>query len=156
MKLVELTRPSISATISLTSVICARVTSLSSGDEQEASSTSLFCNLSFVLLIAASNSLTASSLMPWSTWASASVPSVPSSPSSWVLVIEANSNARDSLKWASAMISDSPGYNSCLYAKAALKSTTAPGNLGCVRNYQQKSTWSIYLSFSREISARRS
>jgi len=156
MKLVELTRPSISATISLTSVICARVTSLSSGDEQEASSTSLFCNLSFVLLIAASNSLTASSLMPWSTWASASVPSVPSSPSSWVLVIEANSNARDSLKWASAMISDSSGYNSCLYAKAALKSTTAPGNLGCVRNYQQKSTWSIYLSFSREISARRS
>lgn len=63
-----------------------------------------------------------------------------SSPSSSVRVIDANSRASDNLKCASAMISDSSGYNSCLRASDDLKSVTAPGNL----------------SFSREISANRS
>jgi hypothetical protein len=63
----------------------------------------LFWSLSLVLLMAASRAVAASSRSGWSIW------SAPPLSSSEDLVTEANSRARESLKWASAMISDSKG-----------------------------------------------
>lgn len=88
-----LTLCSISAMISLESTICFFVISLSSGECIVASSTSLACSFSFVLAIAASNSLAASSRRSWST--GFEVESAFSS--SELVVTEANSRARDNL-----------------------------------------------------------
>ena len=93
-----------SVTISLTSAICCRVMSLSSGDAIVASSTSLFWSFVLVLEIADSSALAASSLSSSSKGFSSVF-----SPSSLDCVTEANSRARDSLKKASARISDSKG-----------------------------------------------
>lgn len=64
---VGLTLCSMSAMISLVSVICFREMSLSSGECSVASSTSLFCSFSLVLSMAASSSLAASSRSSWLT-----------------------------------------------------------------------------------------
>ena len=99
----QLTLCSMSAMMSLTSAICFLVASLSSGEWRVASSTSLFCSLSFVLAIAASSSLAASSRRSWSTGFGPDL----SVSSSEDVVTDANSRARDSLKCASAMTSES-------------------------------------------------
>jgi hypothetical protein len=93
-----------SAMISLTSAICCLDRSLSSGECSVAKSTSLFWSFNLVDVMAASSSLADSSRRSWSTaFASAF------SPSSFVWVTEANSKASESLKWASAITSDSSG-----------------------------------------------
>ncbi|KAL1835007.1 hypothetical protein VTK73DRAFT_6479 [Phialemonium thermophilum] len=116
-----------SAIMSFTSVICWRVASLSSGEWRVASSTSLVCSLSLVLAMAASSSRAASLRRSWSTGLFASAPPPSSSPDD--VVTEANSSASDSLKWASATISDSSGYSSCLYLSEARESVMALGYL---------------------------
>lgn len=119
-----------SAMISLVSVICFREMSLSSGECSVASSTSLFCSLSLVLSMAASSSLAASSRSSWFTsrgGAAAAASPVPSS-SAWA-VTDANSSANDSLKCASAMISESSPYSCCLYLRDSRASAIALGYL---------------------------
>lgn len=122
-----------SAMISLVSVICFREMSLSSGECNVASSTSLFCSLSLVLSMAASSSLAASSRSSWLTSrggppASAAAESPAPSSSAWV-VMDANSSASDSLKCASAMISESSPYSCCLYLRDSRASAIALGYL---------------------------
>jgi hypothetical protein len=110
----SLTLCSISAMISFVSVICFREISLSSGECSVASSTSLFCSLSLVLLMAASSSLAASSRSSWLTsLGPAAAPSAAPS-SSCCEVTDANSSASESLKCASAMISESSPHSCCL------------------------------------------
>lgn len=119
-----------SAIISLVSVICFREMSLSSGECSVASSTSLFCSLSLVLSMAASSSLAASSRSSWLTsrgGAAAAASPVPSS-SAWA-VTDANSSASESLKCASAMISESSPYSCCLYLRDSRASAIALGYL---------------------------
>lgn len=127
----SLTLCSMSAMISLVSVICFREMSLSSGECSVASSTSLFCSLSLVLSMAASSSLAASSRSSWLTSrggaAAADASPVPSS-SAWA-VMDANSSASDSLKCASAMISESSPYSCCLYFSDSRASAMALGYL---------------------------
>ena len=123
----KLTLCSMSEMMSLTSAICFLVDSLSSGECRVASSTSLPCSLSFVLAIAASSSAAASSRRLWSTGLGPAL----SVSSSDVVVTEANSRARDSLKCASATISDSSGKSCCLYLREARESVMA---LGYLRN----------------------
>lgn len=107
----ELTLCSMSAMISLVSMICFREISLSSGECSVASSTSLPCSLSFVLSMAASSSLAASSRSSWLT----SLGPAGSDPSSSCCVVtDANSRARESLKCASAIISESSLHSCCL------------------------------------------
>lgn len=67
---------------------------------------------SFVLSMAACSSLHASSLCSWSTTDSPLTPAAPASSS--VVVMEAYSRARESLKWASARTSDSGGWSASL------------------------------------------
>lgn len=130
-----LTLCSMSAMISLVSVICFREMSLSSGECSVASSTSLFCSLSLVLSMAASSSLAASSRSSWLTSrggppaaaAAAESPAPPSS-SAWA-VTDANSSASESLKCASAMISESSPYSCCLYLRDSRASAIALGYL---------------------------
>lgn len=127
-----LTLCSMSAMISLVSVICFREMSLSSGECSVASSTSLFCSLSLVLSMAASSSLAASSRSSWLTsrggaLAAAAASPVPSS-SAWA-VTDANSSASESLKCASAMISESSPYSCCLYLRDSRASAIALGYL---------------------------
>jgi hypothetical protein len=125
---------SISAINPLTSLIFSRVTSLSSGELVLANSISVFCNFSLVLWMASSSSLTASSRMGWLIWASAPAEgSFSPSASSDVWVMEANSSARESLKWASLISEDSSGKSFCLRVSAERKSAMAAGNLGVVR-----------------------
>lgn len=131
---VGLTLCSMSAIISLVSVICFREMSLSSGECSVASSTSLFCSFSLVLSMAASSSLAASSRSSWLTSrggppaaAAAESPAPPSS-SAWA-VTDANSSARESLKCASAMISESSPYSCCLYLRDSRASAIALGYL---------------------------
>lgn len=114
--------------ISFVSAICVRVISLSSGECKVASSTSLFCNLSLVLLIAASSSRAASSRSSWliSLGAAAAAPAFSSS--CWE-VTEANSSDSESLKWASAMISESGPTSCCLYLRDSRASAIALGYL---------------------------
>lgn len=119
-----------SAIISFVSVICFREISLSSGECSVASSTSLFCSLSLVLSMAASSSLAASSRSSWLTsrgGAAAAASPVPSS-SAWA-VTDANSSASESLKCASAMISESSPYSCCLYLRDSRASAIALGYL---------------------------
>lgn len=128
-----LTLCSMSAMISLVSVICFREMSLSSGECSVASSTSLFCSLSLVLLMAASSSLAASSRSSWLTsrggaLAAAAESSAPTS-SSACAVTDANSRASESLKCASAMISESSPYSCCLYLRDSRASAMALGYL---------------------------
>lgn len=122
-----------SAMISLVSVICFREMSLSSGECSVASSTSLFCSLSLVLSMAASSSLAASSRSSWLTsrggpLAAAAAESPAPSSSAWA-VTDANSSASDSLKCASAMISESSPYSCCLYLRDSRASAIALGYL---------------------------
>lgn len=130
--ILRLTLCSMSAMISLVSVICFREMSLSSGECSVASSTSLFCSLSLVLSMAASSSLAASSRSSWLTsrgaaLAAAAASPVPSS-SAWA-VTDANSSASESLKCASAMISESSPYSCCLYLRDSRASAIALGYL---------------------------
>lgn len=128
-RVLRLTLCSMSAMISLVSVICFREMSLSSGECSVASSTSLFCSLSLVLSMAASSSLAASSRSSWLTsrGGAAAASPVPSS-SAWA-VTDANSSASESLKCASAMISESSPYSCCLYLRDSRASAIALGYL---------------------------
>jgi hypothetical protein len=130
----EHTLCSISAIKPLTSLIFSLVTSLSSGELVLASSISVFCNLSLVLWMASSSSLTASSRMGWLICASAAAEaSFSPSASSEVWVMEANSSARESLKCASLISEESSGKSACLRVSAERKSAIAAGNLWGVR-----------------------
>lgn len=123
-----LTLCSISAMISLVSAICVRVISLSSGECSVASSTSLFCSLSLVLLIAASSSLAASSRSSWLI-SLGPAPAAPAFSSSFCEVTEANSSESESLKWASAMTSESGPTSCSLYLRDSRASAIALGYL---------------------------
>lgn len=130
----RLTLCSMSAIISFVSVICFREMSLSSGECSVASSTSLFCSLSLVLSMAASSSFAASSRSSWLTSrggaaaASLLLPPAAASSSAWA-VTDANSSASESLKCASAMISESSPYSCCLYLSDSRASAMAFGYL---------------------------
>lgn len=121
----KLTLCSMSAMTSFVLAIALRVASLSSGECIVASSTSLFCSFNLVLDMAASISFTASSRSSWLTSFEAAPAAAPSS--SPCEVTEANSRASDSLKCASATISESSGRSSCLYFSDSRASTIAFG-----------------------------
>ena len=97
----------------------------SSGAAEAASSTSFFSIFSLVLSIAALSSSHASSLCAWSTTDSEPTPE-PGAASS-VVVMEAYSRARESLKCASAMTSLSGGCRVFLWARDARASVMAAG-----------------------------